>query len=72
MVILYQIKYLQHLENLTMHWLGPYKINYFINGCFSQMQDLAGKEVQGLVNGSRLKLYRDSRPTKSQWLQHNK
>jgi hypothetical protein len=66
MVILYEIKYLQHLGNLKMHWLGPYQIKYIIDGGVVQMQDLSGKEVQGLVNGSRLKLYRDSRLTKSQ------
>jgi hypothetical protein len=27
-----------------------------------QLKDLAGKNLRGLVNGSRLKLYQDSRP----------
>jgi hypothetical protein len=48
-----------------MHWLGPYHIKYVTNRGDVQLQDLAGKEVQGMVNGSQLKLYRDSRPTNS-------
>jgi len=35
-----------------MHWLGPYGINYVTDGGVVQLQDLEGKEIQGLVNGS--------------------
>jgi hypothetical protein len=49
-----------------MNWLGPYQINLFIDGGVVQLQDLIGKKVQGMVNGSRLKLYRDIQPTNSQ------
>jgi hypothetical protein len=49
-----------------MHWLGPYQITFVTNGGVVQLQDLAGKEVQGLVNGSRLKLYREIQPTNPQ------
>jgi hypothetical protein len=31
-----------------------------------QVKDLPGKEIQGMVNGSRMKLYRDNRPTNPQ------
>jgi hypothetical protein len=49
-----------------MHWLGPYEIKSVTDGDVVQLKDFAGKEVQGLLNGSRMKLYRDSRPTKPQ------
>ena len=59
-VILYKSKYLQHLGKLKMHWIGPYQIKSVKDGGVVQLQDLVGKEVKGMVNGSQLKLYRDS------------
>jgi hypothetical protein len=41
-----------------MHWLGQYEIKYITDGGVVQVQDLEGKEIQGLVNGSQLKLYK--------------
>jgi hypothetical protein len=35
-----------------MHWLGPYEIKSITDGGVVQLQDLVGKEIQGLVNGS--------------------
>jgi hypothetical protein len=43
-----------------MHWLGPYQIKSIVDGSVVQLQDLAGKEIQGRVNDIRLKLYRES------------
>jgi hypothetical protein len=63
LVLLYDNKYLQHPGKFRMHWLGPFEIKFVTDAGAMQLQDLAGKEVQGLVNGSRLKLYRDSRHT---------
>jgi hypothetical protein len=65
LVLLYDSKYLQNLGKLRMHWLGPYQIKYATDGGVVHMQDLTWKEVQGMVNGSRMKLYRDSQPTNS-------
>jgi hypothetical protein len=31
LVLLYDIKYLQHLGKFKMHWLGPYKVKYVTN-----------------------------------------
>jgi len=45
-----------------MHWLGPYKVNTFTDGGVVQLKDLGGIELRGMINGSRLKLYRDSWP----------
>jgi hypothetical protein len=67
MVLLYENKYLQDPRKLRMHWLGPYQIKYVTDGGVVQLQELVGKEVQGMVNGSHMKMYyRDIRPTKTQ------
>jgi hypothetical protein len=44
-----------------MHWLGPYVIRFVTEAGVVQLEKLNGEVVEGLVNGSRLKLYRDSR-----------
>ena len=46
-----------------MHWLGPYQEKYVTNGGVMQLGKLNGEEFSTLVNGSGLKLYRDSPPT---------
>jgi hypothetical protein len=63
MVLLYDKKNLQHPGKFRIHWLGPYEIKSITDGGVVQLQDLGGKEIQGLVNGSRMKLYRDNRPS---------
>jgi hypothetical protein len=60
MVLLYDNKYLQHLGKFKMHWLEIYEINNVTNGGVVQLHDLMRKEIHGMVNGSRLKLYRDN------------
>jgi hypothetical protein len=60
MVLLYDSKYFQHPGKFMIHWLGPYEIKYVTDGGVVQLIHLAGKEMQGMVNGSRLKLYRDN------------
>jgi hypothetical protein len=59
-------EYLQHPGKFIMHCLGPYEVKYVTYGVYVQLKDFTGKEMQGLVNGSRLKMYRDSQPTNSQ------
>jgi hypothetical protein len=46
-----------------MHWLGPYEVNTITYGGSIQLKDLGGTELKGMINGSRLKSYRDNRPT---------
>ena len=43
-----------------MHWLGPYEVNIVTDGGSIQLKDLEGIELKGMINGSRLNLYRDS------------
>jgi hypothetical protein len=46
-----------------MHWLGPYEVNNVTYGGYVQLKYLGGTKVKGMMNNSRLKLYRHSRPT---------
>jgi hypothetical protein len=45
-----------------MHWLGPYEVKTVTDGGSVQSKDLAGAELKEMINGSRLKLYKDNRP----------
>jgi hypothetical protein len=45
-----------------MHWLGPYEVNNVTDGGFIQIKDLGGTELKGMINDSRINLYRDNRP----------
>jgi hypothetical protein len=42
-----------------MHWLGPYVIRFITQAGVVQMEKLDGEFMEGMVNESRLKLYRD-------------
>jgi hypothetical protein len=59
-VLLYDNKFLQHPGKFQMHWLGPYVIRFVIEVGVVQLEKLNGEFMEGLVNGSRLKLYRDN------------
>jgi hypothetical protein len=60
LVFLYDSKALQHPEKLRMHWLGPYEVKTITDEEDLQLRDLAGTDLKGMVNGSQLKLYKDS------------
>jgi hypothetical protein len=62
LVLLYDNKFFQHPGKFRMHWLGPYEVQHVTDGGSVRLKDLAGIELKGMINGSRLKLYRDSRP----------
>jgi hypothetical protein len=59
---MYDNKSFQHPGKLRMHWLGPYVVKSVTDGGVVQLRDLSGTELRGMINGSRLKLYKDSRP----------
>jgi hypothetical protein len=52
LVLLYDSKSFQHPGKLRMHWLGPYKVKYVIDGGALQLRDLAGAYLKGIINGS--------------------
>jgi hypothetical protein len=66
LVLMYDNKSFQHPEKLRIHWLGPYKVKFVIDGGAVQLRDLSGAELKGMINGSRLKLYKDNRPPTAQ------
>jgi hypothetical protein len=55
-VLFYDSKFLQHPEKLQMHWVGPYVIRFVIEAGIVQLENLDGEVMEGMVNGSRLKL----------------
>jgi hypothetical protein len=63
LVFLYDNKFLQHPINFQMHWLGLYVIRFVTEESGVQLEKLNGEIMEGLVNDSQLKLYRDSRPS---------
>jgi hypothetical protein len=66
LVFLYDSKSFQHPRKLRMHWLGPYKVKSVIDGGALQLRDLEGADLRGMIKGSQLKLYKDSRPPTTQ------
>jgi len=60
--LVYYSKSLQHPEKLKMHWLGPYEVKTATDGGAVHLKDLRGTKLKGMTNGSRVKMYRDSRP----------
>jgi hypothetical protein len=62
LVLIYDSKSIQHPGKLRMHWLGPYKVKTVTDGGVVQWKKIAGAEIRGMINGSRLKPYKDSQP----------
>jgi hypothetical protein len=60
MVLVYDSKFLKHLGKFRTHWLGPFEVVYVKEGGAAQLKTLNGEWKEGLVNGSRLKLYYDN------------
>jgi hypothetical protein len=51
---------MNHPRKFIMHWLGPYEVAYVAEGGDVQLKTLNGEWKEGLVKGSRLKLYYDN------------
>ena len=60
LVLVYDSKFIKHHGKFRTHWLGLYKIAYVTEGGVAQLKTLNGEWKEGLVNGSRLKLYYDN------------
>jgi len=63
LVLLYDSKFAKLPSKFCMHWLGPYQVKHVINGGDVQLAKLNGEVMPTLINGSRLKLYRDNPPS---------
>ena len=59
LVLLYDSKFVKFPRKFKMHQLDPYIIKHITKGGKIQLEKLNGELIQGRVNGSRLKLYRD-------------
>ena len=57
MVLVYDNKFMKHPGKFKTHYLGPYEVAYVKEGGAAQLKTLNGEWKEGLVNGSRLKLY---------------
>jgi hypothetical protein len=56
-VLVYDSKFMKHPWKFRTHWIGPYEVAYVTEGGVAQLNTLNGECKEGLVNGSRLKLY---------------
>ena len=61
-VLMYDNKFAQFPGKFCMHWLGPYQVKHVTEGGAASLAKLDGTMVPTMVNGSRIKLYRDSKP----------
>jgi hypothetical protein len=66
LVLMYDNKSFQHLGKLRMHWPGPCEVKSVTNGGYVQLRDLSSAEIRGMINGSRLKMCKDSGPPTTQ------
>ena len=62
LVLLYDNTFAQFPRKFHMHWLGPYHVKHVIEGGVASLARLDGTMLPTMVNGSRLKMYRDSFP----------
>ena len=63
LVLLYENKFVKFLGKFCMHWLGTYQVKHVTSGGVVQLAKLNREVFSTLVNGSKLKLYRDIHPS---------
>ena len=59
LVLLYDSKFMKFPGKLKTHWKGSYIVQKVIDGGVVQLAKLNGEILPSMVNGSRLKNYRD-------------
>ena len=62
LVLMYDSKFVWFPGKFCMHWLGPYQVKHVTEGGATSLAKLDGTMLPTLVNGSKLKLYRDNHP----------
>jgi hypothetical protein len=60
LVLVYATKFIKYPGKFMTHWLGTYEVSHVTEGGVAQLKTLNGEWKEGLVNGSRLKLYYDN------------
>ena len=63
LVLLYDSKFAKFPGKFQMHWLGPYQVKHMTDGGVVQLVKFNGKVFPTLVNGSKMKIYKDNPPT---------
>ena len=63
LVLLYDSKFAKFPGKFCVHWLGPYQVKHVTSGGVVQLAKLNGEVFPTLVNGSRMKRYRDNHPS---------
>ena len=58
-MLLYERKFMKFSGKFKTHWKGPYLVQKVTDGGAVQLAKLNGETLPSMVNGSRLKLYRD-------------
>ena len=59
LVLMYDKKFLKHLGKLKIDWLGPYVVVHITKASAVTLHKLDGTPVMCMINGIRLKPYRD-------------
>ena len=62
LVLMYDSKFARFPGKFHMQWLGPCQVRHVTEGGAASLAKLDGTMLPTLVNGGRLKLYRDSPP----------
>ena len=62
LVLMYDSKFVRFPRKFCMQWLGSYQVKHVTEGGATSLAKLDGTMVPTMVNGSRLKLYRDDQP----------
>ena len=60
LVLMYDSKFARFPGKFCMHWLGPYQVKHITEGGAGSLAKLDGTMMPTMVNGSKMKLYRDS------------
>ena len=60
LVLMYDNKFARFPGKFCMHWLGPYQVKHVTEGGVASLVRLDGTMFPTMVNGTRLKLYRDN------------
>ena len=58
--LMYDSKVLRNPRQFQMHWLGMHIIEYITEEGVVNLSKLDGEDLKFIINGSRLKPYRDS------------
>ena len=59
LVLMYDSKFLKHPGKLKMHWLGSYTVVHITTAGAVKLHKLDGTMAASMINGSRVKPYRD-------------